>query len=159
MLDDLKNKIEALRSIDFENELEKIIENNSSILVGLQQGQWSQGTDRNDQPTTLDDPMTSGGRRDYYSIFTYNYKKLHGSGLGAITDYVTGFMTGELYRNTTMSMQNKEITFQSSVPYWTDLLERTGEDWPGIDPVNRLQFAQKYVVPGINLVFKERMGF
>lgn len=152
MLEDLKHKIQALESFNSEDELIKIISDNSSILIGLQQGQWAQGLDRNEQPTTLDG-------RDYYSVFTADYKKINGSGLGAITDYITGFMSGELYRNTGMTLIGKEIAFQSTVTYWADLVDRTGDQWPGIDPTNRLQFAQLYVVPGITQVFKERMGF
>jgi len=152
MLDDLKNKISVLQSFDAEFELEKIIQDKSDILVGLQKSQWAQGIDRNDEATKLDG-------RDYYSVFTYNYKNLNGSGLGAVTDYITGYMSGDLYQNTSLSIKDKEVVFSSSVSYWTELVDRTGDQWPGLTADNRLSFAEKQVTPVIKMVFKERMGF
>jgi hypothetical protein len=151
MLEDLKNKILALRSIDFGNELEKTVEDNAKILIGVQQGQWAQGEDRNNKPTTLDG-------KEGYAMSTYKNKQQQ-SGLSAITAWITGYDTGELYRNTSMTINNKEVSFQSSVSYWNDLLERTGPNWPGIDEENRKQFALRYVVPNIIKYFSQKMGF
>jgi hypothetical protein len=151
MLEDLKNKILALRSMDFGLELEKTVEDNAKVLTGVQQGQWSQGHDREDKPTTLD------GNQGY-AMSTYKNKKQM-SGLSAITAWITGYDTGALYENTSMSIDNKEVTFKSSVDYWGDLTERTGPNWPGIDADNRKQFALKYVVPRVLDYFKQKMGF
>lgn len=150
MLEDLKHKIQALSEFDAELELEKVIQDNATTLVGLQRSQWAQGIDRNEESTKLDG-------RDYYSVFTYDYKQLNGSGLGAVTDYITGYMSGELYSNTAMFLENKEIVFKSSVTYWADLLDRTGEQWAGISETNRLGFAQAKVIPGIQQAFKEKV--
>jgi hypothetical protein len=151
MLEDLKNKILALRSMEFEKELEKTIEDNAKILIGVQQGQWAQGHDRDDKQTTLDG-------NEGYAMSTYKNKQQQ-SGLSAITAWITGYDTGALYENTSMTISNKEVTFQSSVSYWNDLLERTGPSWPGIDAENRKQFALKYVVPNITRYFSQKMGF
>jgi hypothetical protein len=151
MLDDLKSKILALRSMDFENEFEKTVEDNAKILIGVQQGQWAQGHDRDDNLTTLD------GNQGY-AMSTYKNKQRQ-SGLSAITSWITGYDTGALYENTSMTISNKEVTFKSSVDYWGELTERTGPNWPGIDAENRKQFALKYVVPRIRDFFASKMGF
>jgi hypothetical protein len=152
MLNDFKNKIDALRAMDFANDLKEIIVENSEVLINMQRDQWSKGKDRNDKPTTLDN-------LSYYTVFTFNYKAKYGSGLGAINDRITGFMTGALYNYVSLSVTKSDFAFTSEVSYWDDLFERTGDQWPGINPGNRLKFAQEIVVPAERQKFKERMGF
>jgi hypothetical protein len=151
MLTDFRNKIDILSKMDFADDLFQIIVANEDILVNMQRDQWSKGTDRNKQQTTLDgDPN--------YAFATINHKAKN-SGLGAVTDYITGFDTGALYNYTFLDIAGDQFAFESDVIYWDDLVLRTGDMWPGLDEDHRKQFATDIVIPTEQNNFKERMGF
>jgi hypothetical protein len=152
MLDDLKNKIQALTAFDFMAEQENIVRNNTDAIEKLQIDQWAEGKDRDGNPTSLDGVPA-------YEPSTIRYKQEHGIGLGAVTDHVTGYQTGALYSGLQVGVDNQELTFQSNVPYFKDLVERTGDIWLGLDKENRETFGQNVIINAIKGVFASKMGF
>lgn len=60
-----------------------------------------------------------------YSPLTIRYKKDLGIGLGAVTDRVTMYMTGESYRTMDMTVDGNDINVFFTTPQAAKLRERT----------------------------------
>lgn len=86
--------------------------------LNLNAEQWAKGITKLGERISLDgDP--------FYSPFTVRYKKEHGSGLGAVTDRVTMYMTGSMYGSADLELKENNLNVTFGVPYAADLIERT----------------------------------
>lgn len=141
----LENIINGLKSLNSREEVAKIIEDNSQVLVDMEMDQLSKGIDK------------SGNTRiDSYRPFTIKEKQRIGQGLGAVTDHVTFFMTGELYDSLGFKMNGDEFSIQSPLEKFDTMLLRINGDTSlhssegdnyGLDPENRLEYATKITLP------------
>ena len=152
-VDNLKHLADSLRRFDLEKEQTKIIEEHKDVLADLQADQWGElskdyaGRDIK----LLDNP---GG---VYRPFTIQKKRSEGRGLGSVTDRVTLFQTGALYRELFVTIASGKFSLSSSVPYFKKLMNRTG-DVTGLDKDHRLEFAETYVRPGVKQALKQQTG-
>lgn len=154
-LDQLEKLINNLSQFSFEAEQTKIIEENKDVLADLQAEQWgSISKDYADRDIKLlDNPQYDGG----YRPFTIKKKKTEGTGLGRVTNRITLFQTGALYRELFTTITSGKYLLSSEVPYFKKLMKRTG-DVTGLDEERRLKFAESYVLPGVKEVLKQKTG-
>ena len=154
-LEHLNTLINNLEQFDLAKEQEIIIEDNKDVLADLQAEQW--GSTSKDYAgrdiKLLDNPQYGEG----YRPFTIEKKKREGVGLGSVTNRVTNYQTGELFRLMKTNINAGKFFFTSDVPYFKSLMRREG-DPTGLDHDQRLKFAETYVRPGINAVLKEKTG-
>jgi hypothetical protein len=152
-LEQLQTLVRNLQQFDLATEQNKIIEDNKDVLADLQAEQWaSTSKDYAGREIRLLDNAGGG-----YRPFTIQQKRLFGVGLGRITDRVTNYQTGELFRQMKTNIANGKFFFTSGVPYFKTLMKREG-DPTGLDSEQRLKFAESYVQPGIKVVLKEKTG-
>lgn len=151
MLDSLKQDIDNLTAFDWKEELDNIIDTNKDAILTLQTEQMASGVDGNKEPTTLDG--------NGYTPYTKDMKEKYGEGLGAVTDMVTGYMTGELYSTMEVVTDENTFTMESPVEYFPALLERTGVEWARMNDDYAQQFADNVTLPAIQIIFKEKTGF
>ncbi len=150
-LNGLKKIMEDLEAFNFEVSLSSIIAENKDLISDKVADQIGRtGLDGNGDRITLD-----GGE---YTDFTVRYKQEHGKGLGAVTDRVTLYQTGELYRMIETEVTIDEVTTLSNVPYYDELMERTGEQVMKLNESSRLEFAQEIVIPAFAEDLKEKTG-
>lgn len=154
-LDNLIKLIDNLERFDSRAELHTIVENNTEVIADLQKEQMGEGRDRNGNETILKDnaPWNFG-----YRPFTKRVKEAFGSGLGAVTDRVTGFMTGALYDSLKTNLAGDVFVQKSDVGYFDELTARTGPDWMGLDIDKRKDFAKLVTVPEFAKVLLEKTG-
>lgn len=151
MLDDFKNRIAALQAFDFGKELNDIVEKNADKIPDLLAQQLAQGKDGNNEPVTLN------GNTEY-APFTIEIKDRFGKGLGAVTDRITNYMTGAFYQDMKTTVENDAFETVSDVPYFDDIIERSGSVVMNLDESSRIEFGQKVTLPGIKEVLKSKTG-
>jgi hypothetical protein len=151
MLDDFKNRIAALRSFDFAQELNTIVEQNAEKIPDILAQQLAQGKDGNNEPVTLHGETQ-------YSPFTIEHKERFGKGWGAVTDRITNYMTGAFYHHMKTTVENNAFETVSDVPYFEDIIERSGSVVMELDESSRVEFGQKITLPAIKEVLKSKTG-
>lgn len=92
------------------------------------------GLNKDQTPITLDG--------DGYSPFTKRYKKDFGVGLGAVTDRVTLYMTGESYQTMSLKVDGDNVNVFFTTPQAGKLMQRTG-DILGVGG----QYRVEYLIP------------
>ena len=95
----------------------------------LNASQLARGIDKNGDAITLDGHG--------YTPFTKDIKSKYGSGIGAITDHVTLYMTGTMYKSETLGVQGDDIKLAFNTPYSDELLARTGDQVLGLNSESR----------------------
>jgi hypothetical protein len=147
-LDDFKSRVDALKAFDFGDELEGIVERNKSTIADLQAEQWAKGkrSDGNDI-------------NPQYSPFTIAYKKQFGVGLGRITDHVTFYQTGELYKSLYAAVNNRQFSIESDNFKFDKAKKRSGEKIVGLNQESKVTFAENITLPEIKKVLKDKTGF
>lgn len=150
-LDSLRTDITNLTAFDWGTELENIVETNVDALTQLQSEQMAKGIDSEGNETALDG--------NGYQQSTIEYKDKFGQGLGAVTDRVTGYMTGNLYASLKADVKDGQYALSSTVDYFPALLARTGDKWMGLNEDRRKQFSNNVTIPAIQLIFKDKTGF
>lgn len=151
MLDDFKNRIAALQSFDFGQELNNIVEQNADKIPDILAQQLAQGKDGAGEPVTLHG-------ESQYSPFTIRYKQDVGQGLGAVTDRITNYMTGAFYQDMKTNVENDAFETTSDVPYFDDIIERSGSVVMELDESSRIEFGQNVTLPAIKEVLKSKTG-
>lgn len=146
-LNPLLNLINGLKSLDTKAEVEKIVADNGERLTELMQEQLSAGKD-----------ITGGKRIDSYAPLTKFLKNKYGVGLGAVTDRVTFFMTGELYGSLHAQVENNTYKIDSPLPTFDKMIERVGDENYGLDPAERLEFATTVTLPEFSKVLEQKTG-
>lgn len=154
-LDNLISLIDRLQRFDSHSELRAIVENNTDVIAELQKQQMSEGLDSNGKETVLKDNAAFGFG---YRPFTIRIKEEQGQGLGAVTDRVTGYMTGALYDSLKSNVAGEVFMQQSSVPYFNELKERTGPQWMGLNMGKRKVFAEEVTLPEFKKVLLDKTG-
>lgn len=147
MLDDLKNKIDALRSFNWGEEMEAVIKQNEEALADFQAEQLAKGINRLGQEILPE-----------YRPFTIEQKRKK-SGLAAVTDHVTYYDTGELYKSLQGEVGNKQYDITSPSFKFDKMKKRSGERVVGLTEESRLRFAEEITIPGVRKRFKEKTGF
>jgi len=135
-LDDLLQKANALRNFDTETEVQRIVSDNSERITELQQEQLAAGIGKDGRK-----------RIDEYAALTVYLKKTYGFGLGAETDRVTFFSTGQLYGS--LRTQVMKTTYKTTSPLetFTKMVDRIGEDNYGLSPDQAEEMATGTVIP------------
>lgn len=151
MLDDFKNRIASLNSFDFGKELNNIVEQNADKIPDLLAQQLAQGKDGNNEPVLLNGSPE-------YAPFTIEIKDRFGKGLGAITDRVTNYMTGAFYESMKTNVENNAFETIGDVPYFDDIIERSGSIVMELNESSRIEFGQKVTLPAIKEVLKTKTG-
>lgn len=144
-LSNIEKIIEGLSAFNAATEVSNIIDNNNDVIVELQREQLIEGKDK-----------TGKSRSDSYAPLTISIKKQYGVGPGAITDRVTFFMTGTLSYSLFYSRTGDTYSILSPLETYKKMLDRIGEDKYGLDPENRLYFAENILLPKFGEVFKEK---
>lgn len=149
MLQNFLTTIQSLSAFDFAASQRAAIVSNTEVLSDLQTEQFSQGTDKQGKKILLEGQG--------YAFSTIAYKRLFGRNLGAIVTRVTLFQSGMLYRNTFASINGDSVLFSSNVPYWGELLSRTG-DITGLDRERAMEFANGFVLPYVGKQLYQKTG-
>jgi hypothetical protein len=145
MLTHLKNKIQALQSFSFQNELVTIIETNKDKLADLQAQQLYRGVDINEQPLTLD----GGG----YAPFTIQEKIKKGQPY----DRITWRDSGAFYLSLKAQISGSKYSIKSDSFKFDKLKKRSGAKAIGLGLESRRDFALEITRPNILKVYKEKV--
>jgi len=144
---DLKQLIDDLDEFDPHAVLLDIVTRNGERIVELQQEQLAAGIDNTGQP-----------RIDEYRPFTIQQKHEFGVGLGAVTDHVTFFMTGEMYSEMSNVIFGDEFEVRALGDKFDKMMERIGDERYGLDEVSRLKFAEEITIPQFAEALLEKTG-
>jgi len=151
MLDNFENGIKKLQAFDFGQELQDIVENNSEKLTGYVRQQLEAGIDGEGKPNTI------FGRTEY-APRTIEIKQSTGVGLGAVTDYVTNYMTGAFHESLIMEVEGQTFEADSDVPYFGDIKLYSSDALLEVDEENRMEFAETVTLPGIKEALLTKTG-
>lgn len=151
-LQDFENKIKALTEFDFATEMNKVIDDNAPVIADKIKAQLASGRDGDDQPVTLFD-------RTEYAPRTIEIKQKEGSGLGAVTDRITNYMSGAFYQSLEVKREGQVFEADSDVSYFGDIRLRSSEALLEVDKKNRTDFGEEIIIPAIAESFLEKTGF
>jgi hypothetical protein len=146
MLTHITNKLEALRRFSFETEVVAIVEDNKDKLAVLQAQQLSQGVNSKGQQIN-----------PQYAPFTVAYKKQFGVGLGAITDRVTFYQTGDLYKRLYAAVDAKTYRMKADTFKFDKMIKRSGKDVVGLNSDSRRDFIMEVTRPQILEVYHQKV--
>lgn len=146
-LDGLSKLITGLQSLKAVEEVPRIVANNTTRLVELEQEQLAAGIDR-----------SGSHRSDEYAPLTKYLKPRLYSGLGAEIDRVTFFATGRLYGSLKANVAGLTYKIESPLPSFDKMVDRIGEENYGLDPEQRLEFATTVTLPEFGRVMEEKTG-
>jgi hypothetical protein len=150
-LDDLQNRINKLQAFDFGQELQTIISDNLEALPVYLKQQLAAGKDGNDEPNTI-------FGRSGYSPRTVEIKEANGVGLGAVTDRITNYSSGEFYNTVREELEGRVFSADSDVPYFADIRLYSSESLLKINERNRLDFANTITLPAIKAALLSKTG-
>jgi hypothetical protein len=150
-LQDFENRIQKLQAFDFALELETIVSDNIDKLPVYLKEQLAAGRDGDGEPVKIFD-------RAEYSPKTIEIKKAEGQGLGAVTDRITNYMTGEFYNSITEKVEGQVFEADSDVPYFGDIRLRSSDSLLKINERNRLDFATNVTLPAIKEALLTKTG-
>jgi hypothetical protein len=151
-LDDFQNKIDSLRYFDFGEELQVIVSDNLDKLPPFITKQLEAGKDGHGQSATIFDSTE-------YRPRTIAIKKEKGVGLGAVTDRVTNYMSGDFYHSLKMEMEGQVFEADSDVSYFGDIRLRSQDSLLEVDEPNRKEFAETVTLPAIKESLLQKTGF
>lgn len=143
----LKKLAAGLASLDMEEEQYRIIDENKRYLADAQAKVLSEGKDKEGDK-----------RQDSYRPFTIQEKEEKGKGLGRITDRVTFYMTGNLYRSLFARVTKRTFLVESPLPTFEKMLRRIGYNLYGIDPQRTQEFREEITIPRLKKVFFDKTG-
>lgn len=150
----ITNAIQTLRSVrDFDvvTEAMKIINANGYYIASLLREQLALGKD------SLGKPVTIFGR-DFYRYRTILKKEKFGIGLGKHTEWVTNYMSGRFYNSLKVLAENNTFSITSDVPYFPEILQRSGTVIMELDEKHLTQFSNEILIPQLELAFNRRFN-
>jgi len=147
MLEDLQNKIIALRSFNWGDEMQTVIQANTEALADLQAEQWAKGLAANGSEILPP-----------YAPYTIEEKKKK-TGLAAVTDHVTFYDTGELYKSLRGEAANMKYDITSDNFKFKKAIDRSGVRIVGLTDESKERFAEEITVPGVRRSFEAKTGF
>lgn len=149
-LDGLEDLLNNLQAFDAHTELLTIVDENGERINELMQQQLSEGKD-----------MSGQVRIDEYRPLTLFFKRtdnrVQGT-LGAVTDRVTFYMYGNLYKSMTTVMSGDDFSVESPLPTFDKMVNRIGDDEYGLDPEERLNFATEITIPKFAEALQQKTG-
>lgn len=151
-LTNLQNTIFALKVFDIEKETISIINNNSEYLSFLLKEQLRIGRDGDDKPVTL---KRRGGVYNFYSDRTVFNKEFNGIGLGKETDVITNYMSGTFYHSIVVRTSGTEFEMFSDVPYFPDILFRSGTKIMELNSKHLQIFAENILITQLRERFNQ----
>lgn len=137
--------------MDWKAELVEAIEANTDKLAELQKDQLERGVDGQGD-------LSLATRGAFYQPATIAYKKIFGVGLGAETDRVTNYMTGNLYAGLQKKVVGETIETMDNVSYFDDVKARSSASQFDLGESSRLQFAKEVVLPTVADSFLSKTG-
>ena len=147
----LQQLANALEAFNTNAVIEKIIHDNSEALVDLLKQQLASGTDSNKQAIAYEG-------NNLYKPYTIRYKQKYGAGLGAVTDHFTLYMSGNLYNQLFASVQGGTYSIESKVPYFDDVIMKTGDSVTGLSEESRKQFYETILLPAFRAEWEKQTG-
>lgn len=147
-LNNLRRRIQAIEEFDAVRETIDIINKNAFYITGLLRLQLQAGKDANDENVKV-------FGRDFYSDATV-FDKEHGNypALGRITDWITNFKTGDFYGSLETTASGATFKTSSNVPYFDEILERSGDVIMKLNLVHLREFSEEILVPELRRRFK-----
>ena len=136
----IRKKIAQYQTFDINKEAMQIIREEHEFLEDLLKRQLAAGKDKNNNNVTING-------KDFYSKFTIEIKKEYGFGIGKITDWITNNMTGEFYASIQMKTDKTKFTFDSDVPYYPDIIKRSGSVIMDLNKEHLIMFRNNVLVP------------
>lgn len=143
--------MKALRDFDFQAETIKIINENGFFLIALLRTQLAEGKDSQGKQVTV-------FGRPFYADRTVFNKERHGAGLGKQTDWITNYMSGAFYSQLQVITEGKAFRIDSAVPYFDEILSRSGRTIMELNKKNTQQFTKEILIPQLKARLKLRMG-
>lgn len=141
-LDNFKSLIDNLTAFDFGQEMISIVEDNLDKLPPMIRDQLAEGKDGDDKPNTI-------FGRSGYSPKTVAIKEANGKGLGAVTDRITNYMSGDTYESLVVKMDGDAFEADSDVPYFGDIVLYSSAALLEIDEEHRIEFGETVTLPAI----------
>lgn len=149
--DNLYKKIAAIESFDITKETMAIIRENQDTILSLIRGQMGAKGIRGDGK------FIKAKYSNAYRDTTVFHKEREGVGLGAKTDFVTMFMTGEFYASLQLVTAGTTFTITSNVPYFEEINNIWNEGkLVELDKQNLLYFRDNYIIPQLKERFKAK---
>lgn len=150
-LDNFAQLINKLQAFDFGQEMQTIVEDNADKLPPMIREQLAEGKDGEDKPNTI-------FGRSGYSPKTVAIKEANGKGLGAVTDRITNYMSGDTYEALEVHVENQVFEADSDVPYFADIVLYSSAALLEVDEEHRLEFAETVTLPSIKGTLMEKTG-
>jgi hypothetical protein len=110
--------LKKIQNFDEKMQVAEIVALNKEFLADLLKKQLRVGLDGNGNKVTI-------RGRSKYSAFTIEEKKQK-SGLASVTEVITNYDTGDFYRGITPYTDGKRLFFDSSVPYFDEIVKQSG---------------------------------
>lgn len=143
--------IARLQAFDFGQELRTIVSDNLDKLPVYLKEQLAAGQDGDGNATTI-------FGRSGYSPRTVAIKEANGVGLGAVTDRVTNYMSGDFFNSMVEKMEGDVFETDSDVAYFGDITLRSTPNQLFINEQNRLDFANTVTLPAIKEALLAKTG-
>lgn len=105
---ELKSLHTNLKKLDVVDLAYKVLDDMSAFITDLNKKRLSE-TGKDSDGNSIGD----------YTEYTTILKDEYGSGIGAITDHVTGYNTGESYRSMFSSVISDELIVDTTTPQWS----------------------------------------
>lgn len=149
-LKNFERKILAIDSFDIVRETMDIMKDNEEWLADRLRAQMALGLDAKNRPVTL-------FGRDEYRKSTIENKRENAYGLGKRTDIITNYMFGDFYAEIKLRVSGTRFIFDSSVPYYNDILKRSGNSIMQLNEENLRNFRNNILVPELRRRFLARL--
>lgn len=150
-LDNFKELIDNLTAFDFGQEMETIVSDNLDKLPPMIRDQLAEGKDGDDKPNTI-------FGRSGYSPKTVAIKQANGKGLGAVTDRITNYMSGDTYESLVVNMDGETYEADSDVPYFGDIVLYSSPALLEVDEDHRREFGETITLPAITDALLTKTG-
>lgn len=147
MINGLRTLRTNLKGFNLDKVQRRIIEENADVIADLQAAVLAEGKDKSGQV-----------RQDEYEPVTVRFKRDFGKGLGAVTDRVTFYMTGEMYKSFFTYLSAKTFEVRSPLDRYNKMIARIGEENFGLDYQRKMQYFEEINKPQVRLILYEKTG-
>lgn len=120
-LDGLYNTINALSEFNIAKESIDIIRENSHFIIKRVREQMSAGIKGDESNITING-------RPYYKDFTEFIKERHGVGIGAYTDRITLYMTGDFHNSLRLIISGFNFFVTSDISYFNEIMVMVNDE-------------------------------
>lgn len=146
ILNGLYNKIQKLKELSLDKAIKDSVIEHSDEAVELMKLQLQAGID-----------ITGNKRIDAYAPAYAELKPKKYVGIGAITDTVTFYATGELYSDLKMFINGNSFEIKSDLEKFDWMVERITDPFYGLSPQSRAKFAAQFILPELKTVINETL--